>query len=310
MALRESPLFTDVYADTDKFCPEPHSAYIFRRSVEARSLHLDKWIRDRADVLLVDIIQEERASIAVSIGGTKREVGLRSDTQLSQLCQDIKRPTVYLDITGLRHHAWAALLRATMHSHLRTVVVYVEPGDYRPSIAPTEGEIYDLSERIEGVSPLPGFARLGNTGERACFVPLLGFEGARLAYLLEQVEPPGNKIVPVIGVPGFRPEYPFSTYLGNRRPLLATKAWQNVQFAPANCPFSLFYRLQEIEARYRDHVLKIAPIGTKPHAIGAVLYAVIRPTAVELVYDHPIRKARRTEGTARLLAYHVWCLVG
>lgn len=310
MALRDWPLFTDVYTAIDLFQPESNSAYLFRRSVEERSLHFSHWIDQRPDVLLIDIEQEEKATVAIDISGTKRIVGLRSDTQLSQLWKDVERTTVYLDITGLRHHVWAALLRAAILARLRIVVIYVEPDDYRPSITPTEGEIYDLSERIEGISPLPGFARLSDPGERACFVPLLGFEGARLAYLLEQVEPPGNKIVPIIGVPGFRPEYPFFAYLGNRRPLSATKAWQNVRFVTANCPFSLFYRLQEIEECYADHVLKIAPIGTKPHAIGAVLYAAVRPAVVELVYDHPIRKARRTEGTARLLAYHVWCLIG
>jgi hypothetical protein len=222
----------------------------------------------------------------------------------------VKDETVYIDITGLRHHVWAALLRSALRTRVRVAVVYVEPTDYRPSLTPTEGEIYDLSERIEGISPLPGFARLRDAGQRVCFVPLLGFEGTRLAYLIEQVEPPGEKIVPIVGVPGFRPEYPFTTYLGNRSALLATKAWQNVYFAQANCPFSLFYRLQEISQRYADHTLKIAPIGTKPHAVGAILYAMVCPEVVELVYDHPIRKAERTIGSARLLVYHVWCLFG
>lgn len=309
MALRDSPLFTEVYSTVDAFQPQQQSAYLFRRSVESRSLHVERWVENRNDVLVISVESEEKTMISLSIKGAIREVSLRSDVQLTQLWEDIRRPTVYLDITGLRHHAWAALLRIAVLLRLRVIVVYVEPDDYRPSMTPTEGEIYDLSEKIDGISPLPGFARLRDPGDRTCFVPLLGFEGTRLAYLLEQVEPPGNKIVPVVGVPGFRPEYPFATFLGNRRALLTTKAWQNVRFAAANCPFSLYYRLQEIESRFPDHLLKIAPIGTKPHAIGAVLYAILRPSVVELVYDHPIRKARRTEGTARLLAYHVWCLV-
>lgn len=139
---------------------------------------------------------------------------------------------------------------------------------------------------------------------------MLGFEGARVSYLISQLEPPGGKIIPVVGVPGFRPEYPFATYLGNRTPLMLTQAWKQVRFATANCPFDLYYVLQDIANDFPGHVLKIAPVGTKPHAIGGVLYAIANPSSVELVYDHPIRKAKRTEGTARLLAYHISALFG
>jgi hypothetical protein len=52
-------------------------------------------------------------------------------------------------------------------------------------------------------------------------------------------------------------------------------------------------------------LLKIAPIGTKPHALGAVLFCLSRPDSVELVYDHPIRKANRTIGASRLLVYTI-----
>jgi hypothetical protein len=205
---------------------------------------------------------------------------------------------------------WGALLRGALATREKVIVVYVEPADYRPSLTPTESEIYDLSERIEGIAPMPGFARLREAGDNCCFVPLLGFEGTRVSYLISQLEPPGGKIVPIVGVPGFRPEYPFASYLGNRRPLLQTQAWKKVRYAAANCPFDLFYVLQDIASTFPGHVLKIAPIGTKPHAIGGVLYAIANPATVELVYDHPIRKARRTEGTARLLAYYVSTLFG
>ena len=200
-------------------------------------------------------------------------------------------------------------LAGCLRTRQEVVVVYVEPYEYRPSLTPTESDIYDLSERIEGLAPLPGFARLRESGDRSVFVPLLGFEGTRVSYLISQLEPPGGKIVPIVGVPGFRAEYPFATYLGNRVPLVQTQAWKRARYAVANCPFDVFYVLQEIEAEFPNHVLKVAPIGTKPHAIGAVLFAIANPGVVELVYDHPIRKAQRTEGTARLLAYHVSSLL-
>ena len=47
----------------------------------------------------------------------------------------------------------------------------------------------------------------------------------------------------------------------------------------------------------------VAPIGTKPHALGAVLYYLDHSRTVEVLYDHPVRKERRTLGTSRVCLY-------
>jgi hypothetical protein len=234
---------------------------------------------------------------------------LRSEKQLAAFWADAARRALFLDITGLAHHVWAPLLKAALATGRQVSVVYTEPFDYTFSKAPTEGEIFDLSERITGVAPIPGFTSLVDEGEdEFCFIPLLGFEGTRFAYLLEKVQPSGGKIVPIVGVPGFRPEYPFHTYQGNTLPLRQTAAWKNVRFAIANCPFSALYALEDVASEHPLDLLKIAPIGTKPHALGAVLFALTTRRRVELIYDHPIRKATRTSGRNRLHVYHVSAL--
>jgi hypothetical protein len=209
-----------------------------------------------------------------------------------------------LDITGLPHHVWAPLLRAIRSRREPAFAVYVEPGDYRFSATPTEATIFDLSESIEGIGPLPGFVSLSNDeANDALFVPLLGFEGPRFRFMLEAVQPKRSNICPIIGVPGFRPEYPFYTYLGNRLQLEETKAWQNVRFAAANCPFSVYHILGELAREHFSRRLRIALIGTKPHALGAILYYLDHPSSTEIVYDYPIRKAKRTLGTSRVCIY-------
>jgi len=311
MRIPNRPLFTDIYSSIDTFRPDAQSVYLAGKSVEERSEHLQQWQSAAVDVAFVDIIEEESNSAVLQSAADKPvRLPLRSSRQIEAFFRTTPGSCIYLDVTGLRHHVWAALLRGALGTRRRVVVVYVEPHDYRPSLTPTENEIFDLSERIEGIAPLPGFARLREAGDSTCFIPLLGFEGTRVSYLVSQLEPPGGKIVPVVGVPGFRPEYPFSTYMGNRSALSQTQAWKKVRFAQANCPFDLFYVLEDIQRQYSDHILKIAPIGTKPHAVGCILYAIANPRNVELVYDHPIRKARRTEGTGRLLTYHVSSLLG
>ena len=304
--IRDRPILTDIYERVDLFTPADGSVYILGTSVEDRSVHSQEWENKTSNVRFVRIFNETANAFSAQIDGHDRTISLRSNRQLQQFWSTINPTTVYLDITGLSHHVWAPLLRTGLSIAPHLLGVYVEPADYRFSATPTEGEIFDLSEKISGISPIPGFASLTEVAEQdVCFIPLLGFEGTRLAYIVEEVQPPGGKIVPVIGVPGFRVEYPFYSYHGNKSVLAETRAWRNVEFAAANCPFSLYYLLEDIAAKHPRDLLKIAPIGTKPHALGAVLYALTSRRRVEIVYDHPIRKAQRTLGTARLLVYHV-----
>jgi len=306
MGAKDRPLLTDSYSKVDDFIPEGGSAYLSGTSVEQRSEHAQAWESRATDVEFVRVIEQNTTNFTVSLKGQDLRVSLRSESQLQNFLRNVDQSTLYIDITGLGHHVWAPLLRAALHVGKLVKAVYVEPSGYRFNPNPMEGDIFDLSVRIKGISPIPGFASLTESDEEnVCFVPLLGFEGTRFAHIIEEVQPLNERVIPVIGVPGFLPQYPFHTYHGNQLPLTNTEAWRNVRFAIANCPFSLFYTLEDIAADFPQSLLKIAPIGTKPHGLGAVLYALARPKQVELIYDHPIRKEERTEGSARLLVYNV-----
>src|SRR5262249_25984335 len=135
-------------------------------------------------------------------------------------------------------------------------------------------------------------------------------EGARFGYVLEHVQAVPEKTVPIVGVPGFRPEYPFHAYTGNRIQLERDFIFRNVRYAKANFPFDVFGGIHRIAADFPNDLLRIAPIGTKPHGIGAILYSISRPDRVELIYDHPVRKGRRTTGEARVCVYDVGSFVG
>jgi hypothetical protein len=307
MNLRNRPIFTSVFPTLSSFRPSPDSAYIFAlSSVEERGIRSKEWRANCSDVEFVPITDQTEIGFRVELDG-HRWVRLRSGVELREFLRSIRRSKLYLDITGLEHHVWAPLLKSALSLGLQMWCVYLEPTSYRFSRSPREGDIFDLSERIRGLAPLPGFASLAEAQHEGdvIFVSLLGFEGVRFKYCVEQIQPPRNKIIPVIGVPGFQPEYPFYTYDGNRPILDETEAWKYVKFARANCPFSLFYLLQDIASDHPLDVIKIATIGTKPHAVGAVLFSLLSPRSIELIYDHPIRKATRTEGIGRVLLYEV-----
>lgn len=232
-------------------------------------------------------------------------ISLFERDDLAKMLQELPQP-VYLDITGLSHRMWAPLVAASSVSAADVRLIYVEPAEYLGGTFKDSQRIYDLSTKFEGMRPLPGFSYLSRESdddEMGTFVPMVGFEGSRLAYVLSQVEPDFDKTFPVVGVPGFRPDYAFYAYEANRRSLERAYLFKRVQYAKANCPFEAFNLLREIHAFSPDDSLRIAMIGTKPHALGAVLYALARPGEVELVYDNPVRKRDRTKGQARLIEY-------
>ena len=267
------PFFTSVYSNIGELRPLARSLYITGTSVEERSRHTSLWEASCSEVTFARVVYRHPFDALISIGGNEVAVRLRSLGEIIRFLEDHSSTAIYLDITGLDHCVWAPLLRGIRTITNPASCVYVEPGDYRFSSSPTEATIFDLSESIRGIEPLPGFASLtGETDEDALFVPILGFEGARFSFILEAVQPDRERIFPIIGVPGFRPEYPFYSYLGNRLPLHETRGWQNVRYAVANCPFSLYHVLSELSREHPRRPLKIAPIGTKPHALGALLY--------------------------------------
>jgi hypothetical protein len=307
----ERPILTDVYEHVNEFSPDAASIYIFRRSSEERSEQVPPILAGGSGVP-IEVLNEERFSTLIQVGDEQIIVPLRSERSLAAFWARFPVGTpIYLDITGLSHHVWSVLLKSGLAYQHDMMALYVEPADYKYSAVATDGEIFDLSLRTEGIDSLPGFATLAEESADLVFIPLLGFEGARLAHLLEETEPAADRIIPIVGVPGFRLEYPFHTYAGNKRVLTATGAWRRARFAAANCPFSLYYVLEDISRDFPLARLSIAPIGTKPHALGAVLFKVLQgSTNVELVYDFPIRKPGRTRGADRLFVYHVATLAG
>lgn len=108
-----------------------------------------------------------------------------------------------------------------------------------------------------------------------------------------------------MGVPGYCIDYPYETYWGNRHPLQQTKAWERVEFAEANSIVDSYMTLKRISYEKRNPNMVVAPIGTKPHAIGAILYAIKNSERVELLYDNPKRSLHRTEGVGKILVCNV-----
>ncbi len=252
-----------------------------------------------------EIIDQDASSISVKVGGTEQKLSLKDRDSLAAVFQG--RAIAYLDISGLGHHVWAPLVRVGLEVATELWVVYVEPSRYRPHPSPASATIFDLSTEIGGVEPLPGFANLKGPKDetKAVFVPLLGFEGMRARQVAIALDPMPQNVIPIIGVPGFRIEYPFVAASCNQEFLDEYAAHDQVRMTRASCPFEAYRTLDEIRRDLSGAYMYLAPIGTKPQALGAIWYAIEHPDDTEIMYDHPKRRPQRTSGVGTT---HVYCL--
>ena len=307
-------LYTKRYINANDFSLIDNSVYIYSKSPEERSFcTIDVLKRKCQNIKYLEIEYNEDDSIVANGANTKHY--LRDSISMCSLLEMYNLPVIYIDTSGLNARISASLLRnAVLIAEKRKIeinIIYTEPNTYKVDLFNSHGFFQHISEKIGGIEPLPGFASIIPNTEKIKFVALLGFEGGRFTYITEQIQLPKDSITPVVGVPGFRIEYPFVALLGNKLPLEETESWNNIEYAAANSIVDAFFLLKKILKKPPiDYKLIIAPIGTKPHVIAAILLAIKFPEQVEIIYDNPERKNKRTEGTGLINVCNINSLLG
>lgn len=279
----------------------PDSLVLFAETDEPRSRYISSLVKTSINSQSIQVSERE-SKYEVELG--RERLSLRDTEGIAAVLGGASRSRLYIDMTGLTHSAWAPLVKAALHERIPCSVLYVEPDSYRFSAVGTDGEIFDLSDRIDEIRPIPGFEAIGLASDDTYFVPLLGFEGIRFSHLLANIDVAPNQVRPIVGAPGYQLEFPSYTFLGNADALAIDSHWTRVQYARADCAFSLYHALSRLRQNgVGAEKMMIAPIGTKPHALGAVLYVLCSGTRSELVYDHPKRSAGRTTGVGKLIEF-------
>lgn len=279
------------------------TVYVFAADSNEDRGRLEVWAQllEARPEACVEILEQEQTAVVYQRQGQRTRVSL-TDTDAIRTLFTLR--AVYIDVTGLTHSIWAALLRIALNDVEVVACAYSEPARYQEHPSPSSSSRYDLTVEFAGLSPLPGMANLSGPedGATPLLVPFLGFESARAKYIAYDFDPV-PEIVPIVGLPGFRHDYPQITISTNAEFLEQTHAYRHVKFARASCPFEAYSILSEIHQDHPGAYLHIAPIGTKPHALGAIWYALEHPQDTEIVYDHPVRKAKRTEGIGHTHIY-------
>ncbi len=181
-------------------------------------------------------------------------------------------------------------------------LVYVEPERYR---SPRRQHLlhrrdFDLSSDVPGYRAIPGHAMLlgDRTPQKGIF--LLGYEEARLRRAFEELQMiRSSKSAVMFGVPAFKPGWEMDAIANNIGVIREQNTRGGVYFCGAENPAAVIELLSEIHAGLgQKERLFIAPIGTKPHGIGAALF-VAQHRDVGIIYDHP----RRTVGRSIKIAH-------
>lgn len=297
-------LYTTLWSDINNVKLTPGSLYLYAHDPEERSEYCALGLKGKNKNTTFVELSLNKQDQAVVIESNE-VISLSSKNAILEFIHHYNPSSIYLEVTGMSCRLVAPLLRCIIEQGIELQVVYSEPKEYRLPEFKKLGVNKDLSEAVDGINPLPGFVTLANYREEPLFVVMLGFEGGRFHYLVSNKQPSYDRIRPVVGIPGYRIDYPYESYWGNKYSLEGTRAWEHVTYAEANSIVDSYLMLGKIAYDNRNLPMIIAPIGTKPHVIGAILYAIKHPTKVEILYDNPKRNVHRTDGIGRVLVCNV-----
>jgi hypothetical protein len=149
---------------------------------------------------------------------------------------------------------------------------YVFPGGLFYSYHSTYGPV-DIME-------IPGFPGRDTRISKKTLVVLLGFDGDLSSLIKEDIA------IIVNGFPSFLPKFKDISLINNEKLIASSGSAKLIRYSIANNPFETFNLLDRIKSEYKSSALNIAPIGPKPMALGACLFA-IENTDVRIVYPFP-----------------------
>lgn len=247
-------------------------------------------------------VEYDPVTMTVKIGHTEVDAD-DIDSALPLPKSDLE--AIFLESTTLGIAECFLLIESYIRrGHKRFCVTYVEPADYATDAS---GTAFDLSESIFGFRPIPsGIIDLSSPDMRGG-VFFLGFEYARLDRAFEDHQMiTAHSVSVVFGVPGFRPGWEIKSALAHVD-VLKSRNVRDFKYCAADNPSAAYDLLKEKIEPLQDHErIFVAPLGTKPCGIGAVLFAAMHSDKVGLLYDHPRRKRDRSESIGQWHLYDIY----
>ncbi|MGI2039392.1 hypothetical protein ACRN9Z_15125 [Shewanella frigidimarina] len=178
-------------------------------------------------------------------------------------------------------------------------IIYVEPKEYTKV-----NKNFLLSDSGIGFSGtgIPSLALPFDLEEKKHIVFLLGYEGDRFADAMDVMQIKPDQVSIVFGIPSYKLNWERNSYAGNLRVIEDNHLNDRFIFCGANNSLAVSRELEVIRKFHDKSQFYIAPIGTKPQAIGCipVICQEINENSVGLLWDHPKRKSGRTTGVSKI----------
>ena len=107
----------------------------------------------------------------------------------------------------------------------------------------------------------------------------------------------------VFGVPAFQVGWEMNAFANNIETIKIIPEYE-ILFCGADNPRAVYEILEELLEGKKTNSFYVAPLGTKPHAIGVAIFCSKNPD-VGILYDHPMRQEGRSSNLGACHLYSV-----
>ena len=205
---------------------------------------------------------------------------------------------VGMDITGMPTPQFFLLIKWFSRHVEKIYVYYTQPERYIMNDGLFKS--YFSTVGPVSVSEINGFSGvIANEGDgNRVLICMLGFDNDLMPVVIQDAGP--QKIVAINGFPSFFPKFKDISLANNQIFLVGsefssriekTKTLSDYFYVEASNPFETYNTLDEIAAEQKDYCIDIVPLGTKPMAIGACLFAMYHEE-VRIVFPIPEKYAK------------------
>ncbi|UCM99807.1 hypothetical protein LCX93_09770 [Sulfurimonas sp. SWIR-19] len=186
-------------------------------------------------------------------------------------------------------------------------ILYIEPKEYKfHNSSVTTYDEFSLSDKFQQYPPLPGYTINAELND-IDLIAFLGFEKTRLGQIFAQEETVYQNFTPIIPLPGFLPGWE-NRSINNHLKFFSSKySFSDIKYVAANNPYQAYTVLEKIANSQKN--FRVAPIGTKPNAIGCAVFLVNyanEEANYGALYDFPVKSKKRSEGIGKIHIYNLF----
>lgn len=249
---------------------------------------------------------EDNYNFIIAQGGCQKVV--QTYELVDKILAGIESECIIIDATTLSFAEILYLLSVLNKiDEIDTIqVLYVEPSEYKfVNSSVVAYDEFSLSERLNKFPPLPGFT-INAELENIDLIAFLGFEKQRLGQIFSQEEVIYENFTPIVPLPGFSPGWENRTINNHLKFFDPRYRFTELRYVSANNPYQTLKLLEKIASSGKS--FRVAPIGTKPNAIGCAVFLVNNENNVSsanygALYDFPVKSKDRSSGIGKIHVY-------